>query len=79
MALFSQRMGIRPMQKAIQRESMDEELRNSLWNDITACRHEIDIFPIFRYGTFGRRAEGGFGYDGRAEQARYFGPSVGFD
>ncbi|MDX5630328.1 MULTISPECIES: hypothetical protein [unclassified Brenneria] len=32
MPSFSQRMGIRPMQKAIQRESMDNELRIGLWN-----------------------------------------------
>lgn len=32
MALFSQRKGIRPLQKAIQRESMDNELRIQLWN-----------------------------------------------
>lgn len=32
MALFSERKGIRPLQKAIQRESMDEELRTRLWN-----------------------------------------------
>ncbi|UYG04950.1 hypothetical protein OCT51_06195 [Halomonas sp. LR3S48] len=29
---FSQRLGISPVEKAIQRESMDEELRNSLWS-----------------------------------------------
>ncbi|MHB1658057.1 MAG: AbiJ-NTD4 domain-containing protein [Acidithiobacillus sp.] len=32
MVLFSQRKGIRPIQKAIQREAMDDELRNRLWN-----------------------------------------------
>lgn len=32
MPSFSQRMGIRPMQKVIQRESMDDELRTGLWN-----------------------------------------------
>ena len=31
MALFSQRAGIRPLNKAIQRESIDGELRNALW------------------------------------------------
>ena len=30
--LFSQRKGIKPSQKAIQIDSMDTELRNSLWN-----------------------------------------------
>ena len=34
MTLFSQRMGIRPIQKSIQREMMDDELRNSLWSAI---------------------------------------------
>ncbi len=32
MELFSQRKGIRPIRKTIQRESMDDELRNMLWN-----------------------------------------------
>ncbi len=32
MALFSQRAGIRPVTKALQSESIDEELRNSLWS-----------------------------------------------
>jgi hypothetical protein len=32
MPLFSQRKGITPLQKAIQREAVDEELRNRLWN-----------------------------------------------
>ncbi len=31
MALFSQRKGIRPLQKAIQFKSIDDELRNCLW------------------------------------------------
>lgn len=35
MSLFSQRKGIRPLTKAIQRESIDEELRNRLWSAIT--------------------------------------------
>ena len=30
--LFSQRQGLKPAQKLAQRESMDEELRNGLWN-----------------------------------------------
>lgn len=34
MALFSQRKGIRPAQKALQRESIDEELRNRLWSGL---------------------------------------------
>lgn len=32
MALFSQRNGIRPLEKALQRESIDEELRKRLWS-----------------------------------------------
>jgi hypothetical protein len=31
MVLFSQRAGIRPLSKAIQRESIHDELRNALW------------------------------------------------
>lgn len=31
MAIFSQRAGIRPLSKVIQRESIDEDLRNALW------------------------------------------------
>ncbi|RKT81098.1 hypothetical protein BJ925_1355 [Rahnella aquatilis] len=37
MTLFSQRMGITPLVKAIQLESMDEELRNGLWNVLQVC------------------------------------------
>lgn len=33
---FSQRAGITPIEKAIQLESMDEDLRNSLWSILTA-------------------------------------------
>jgi hypothetical protein len=33
--LFSQRIGKKPVVKIIQREEMDEELRNSLWNALT--------------------------------------------
>ena len=34
MALFSQRKGIRPTAKALQRESIDDDLRNSLWSGL---------------------------------------------
>lgn len=34
MGLFSQRKGIRPAAKAIQRESIDEDLRNRLWSGL---------------------------------------------
>src|ERR1700722_19891521 len=32
---FSQRMGLTPVRKAIQVDSMDDDLRNSLWNVLT--------------------------------------------
>lgn len=34
MALFSQRKGLKPLKKAIQRESLDQETRNKLWSGI---------------------------------------------
>lgn len=34
MSLFSQRKGLKPLQKAIQRESLDQETRNKLWSGI---------------------------------------------
>lgn len=34
MALFSQRKGIRLAQKALQHESIDEDLRNRLWSGL---------------------------------------------
>lgn len=34
MVLFSQRKGIRPVTKALQKESMDDDLRNRLWTGI---------------------------------------------
>lgn len=37
MTLFSQRMGIRPLSKDIQRESIDTDLRNKLWSAIKLC------------------------------------------
>jgi hypothetical protein len=37
MTLFSQRMGINPLSKAIQRESIDLDLRNKLWSAIKLC------------------------------------------
>ena len=48
MALFSQRAGIRPLNKVIQRESIDDELRNALW---TAFH---DIFVNAYYHDEGR-------------------------
>ena len=35
MTLFSQRKGIRPTKKMLQIESIDEDLRTGLWNDLT--------------------------------------------
>lgn len=35
MALFSQRKGIRPLEKTLQRESIDDELRNRLWSALS--------------------------------------------
>ncbi|EMH4161160.1 hypothetical protein RJ498_000359 [Pluralibacter gergoviae] len=37
MALFSQRIGITPLEKAIQLESIDNELRYGLWNVLQVC------------------------------------------
>lgn len=34
MALFSQRKGIRPLKKAVQREAVDDELRSKLWSGL---------------------------------------------
>jgi hypothetical protein len=48
MALFSQRAGIRSLNKVIQRESIDDELRNALW---TAFH---DIFVNAYYHDEGR-------------------------
>ena len=36
MALFSQRHGLRPLSKAIQKEQIDEDLKNSLWTALHA-------------------------------------------
>jgi len=47
MSLFSQRQGIRPLEKAIQRESIDEALRNKLWSALKIAvwdRYEIDQY-----------------------------------
>jgi len=34
---FSQRMGFKPVKNIIQINSMDMELKNALWNDLTTC------------------------------------------
>jgi len=48
MALFSQRQGLKPLQKAIQRESMDTELRNGLWNAL-----KLVVWDHYRGGGSG--------------------------
>jgi hypothetical protein len=37
MARFSERMGLRPIKDMIQRDSMDDDLRNALWSLIYTC------------------------------------------
>ena len=49
MASFSQRKGIRPIRKAIQREEVDVELRNRLWNAMQVC--VWDKFSPPSFGT----------------------------
>ncbi|WP_407409805.1 AbiJ-NTD4 domain-containing protein [Acinetobacter sp.] len=34
---FSQRFGYKPVREIIQKESMDENLKNQLWNNIGLC------------------------------------------
>ena len=46
MALFSQRIGITPLQKAIQIESMDDELRYGLWNVLQVCFWDQNGYEI---------------------------------
>lgn len=44
---FSQRVGARPLKEAIQIQSMDEELRNGVWNVLTiCCWNELDHSPL---------------------------------
>jgi len=49
MVLFSQRKGIRPVTKALQKESMDDDLRNRLWTGIQIgfWNHLYD--PLYEY------------------------------
>ncbi|WNN45517.1 MULTISPECIES: AbiJ-NTD4 domain-containing protein [Winslowiella] len=46
MALFSQRMGITPLKKAIQLESMDDDLRCGLWNVLQVCFWDQNGYEI---------------------------------
>ena len=56
MALFSQRAEIRPLSKVLQRESIDEDLRNALWtsfHDTFVKAYYLDTsnagFPFYQY------------------------------
>jgi len=44
--MFSQRMGITPLEKAIQLDSMDDELRYGLWNVLQVCFWDQDQYEI---------------------------------
>ncbi len=46
---FSQRAGITAVEKAIQLESVDVELRNSLWSVLTICYWNRFNRPKWRY------------------------------
>lgn len=50
MALFSQRSGIRPLNKAIQRESIDDDLRNALWTSFHETFVEAYYHDAGEYG-----------------------------
>jgi hypothetical protein len=52
---FSQRVGITPIEKAIQLESLDIDLRNSLWSLLTAFYW--DEFDKSKYDNFGYRVD----------------------
>lgn len=45
MATFSQRVGLKPLEKAIQLQTIDQDLRNALWN-------VMDIFAWSRYRPY---------------------------
>ena len=53
--LFSQRKGIKPVKSVIQTDSMDDDLRNSLWNALTlnywdsVKKNFIDYFPLMKH------------------------------
>ncbi len=40
MSLFSQRKGLKPLEKTIQKDSVDQELRNALWTALHECIYE---------------------------------------
>lgn len=52
MPSFSQRMGLKPIDKLVQRESFDEETRSRLWNDI-----QVSIWNHWEY-YFGTSSRG---------------------
>lgn len=53
--LFSQREGIKPVKSVIQTDSMDDDLRNSLWNALTlnywdsVKRNSIAYSPLMEH------------------------------
>ncbi|SFH74784.1 hypothetical protein SAMN04515618_102314 [Collimonas sp. OK307] len=55
MSLFSQRKGIRPIQKSIQREAIDDELRNRLWSALKLIiwdnYSQADVFGHMHEGS----------------------------
>ena len=53
MKSFSQRKGLRPVKSVMQVESMDDELRNSLWNALTVYYWDrVDTTPLDRYVAY---------------------------
>lgn len=46
---FSQRNGLKPVRTAIQRESIDDELRTALWNNLTV--HYFGFIEDYEYKT----------------------------
>lgn len=49
MTTFSQRMGIKPISEVVQLESMDEELRNGLWNALDRILFKTSHFDESRF------------------------------
>ena len=53
--LFSQRKGFKPVKSVIQTDSMDDDLRNSLWNALTLNywdnikRNSITYYPLMKH------------------------------
>ena len=51
MKSFSERKGLKPVRDAIQTDSMNDELRNSLWNGLHIAIWDADGFVHSRYGA----------------------------